>query len=873
MPIDAATRLTDFCRRNAVLVAVAALVGTVLLAVYAARHLGMNTNEESLLAAELPFKQREAELDRAFPQRVGRLVAVVDGLTPGRADDAAHALAVRLAERPDLFKTVREPGGEMFFRRNGVLLLPVDEIQAMADHLIEAQPMIGRMAADPSLRGVFGAIDLALEGVARGEAGLGDLDRPLAALGDMAANLLAGRYRPLAWQSLMTGREPGAEEFRRFVVTQPILDYTDMAPGRCASQAIREAAEELGLTIDRGVSVRLTGPVALTDEEFSSVAEGAGVSLAVSFALVCLWLFLALRSARLIVAILGTLVAGLVATAAFAAATVRDLNPISVAFAVLFVGIAVDFSIQFSVRYRHERHLADSAKAALRNTTLAISGPLLLAAAATAIGFLSFLPTAYVGVSQLGLIAGTGMLIAVGLNLSLLPALLTLVHPPAEPAPVGFARAGPVDRFLGERWRGVLAAALVLCIAAAAVMPRLHFDYDPMNLKDPKTESVATALDLMSDPMTTPYTLNVLEPSVAAAVATAARLDALPEVDHTLGIDSFVPDRQPEKVAIIEDLREFIVPTLNPARTAPPPSPDQVRAAIVSTVGKLRAVANEPGGAARRLADLLDAVLHHGLPMQMRLHDAVSTELPKLLQSLRLMLDAGPVTLADIPPEISADWISRDGRALIEVYPSGDVRDPDRLDRFVAAVRSVAPDATGAPVSIRESGRVIVEAFTTAGAMSIGAITLLLAVVLRNMTSVLLVVVPLLVAGLLTLATCVAVGIPINFANIIAFPLLLGIGVSFNIYFVMNWRAGLTGHLQSSTARAIVFSAFTTTSAFGSLALSPHRGTASMGVLLALALAYTLVTTLLLLPALFKVAPRPPQLGAVQANRSIEGST
>src|SRR5204862_8167516 len=156
---------------------------------------------------------------------------------------------------------------------------------------------------------------------------------------------------------------------------------------------------------------------------------------------------------------------------------------------------------------------------------------------------------------------------------------------------------------------------------------------------------------------------------------------------------------------------------------------------------------------------------------------------------------------------------------------------------------------------VQEAGRLISRAFVDAGLVGVAAITILLCAVLRRLRAVMMVLGPLLLAALLTLAVTVVIGMPLNYANIIALPLLLGIGVAFDIYFVMNWRAGETHHLQSSTARAVLFSALTTMSAFGTLALSNDPGTAAMGELLTISLAATLFCTLFVLPALLGPAP------------------
>src|SRR6266852_2824315 len=316
----AVVRLVQVSTRAARLVVAIGLLGGILLGTYAATHLNVDTDTNKLISPELPWRKREAEFDRAFPQNVDLLAIIVDAATPGQAEDSASTLARWLRDRPQLYRTVRRPDGGEFLTRNGLLFLPVNEVQDVADQLIAAQPLLGALAADPSLRGLFSAISLALEGVKNGEIKLSALDAPLTALADPVEAAVAGRPHHLSWESLFTGRAPQPQELRRFILVQPALDYSALEPGAKASTAIRIAAQEFGLTPDHGVRVRLTGPVALADEEFSTVTQGAGSATLVSFMLVAIILFIALRSWRIIVAILATLLVGLATTAAFAAA-------------------------------------------------------------------------------------------------------------------------------------------------------------------------------------------------------------------------------------------------------------------------------------------------------------------------------------------------------------------------------------------------------------------------------------------------------------------------------------------------------------------------------------------------------------------------
>ena len=843
--------LVDLSRRFACLVTLLGVALTAVSGYYASTHLSLDTDIDKLLDQNLPWRKREMAYDKDFPQFSNLIAIVIDGATPDQAEDAAAALAERLKTDPDLFKSVKRPDGSDFFRKNGMLFLSKAEVQSFADQMVQAQPLIGTLAADPSLRGLFDTLDLTAQGIERGEAKGEELDHPFMVFADTVEASLAGKYHPLSWQSLLTGRKPSTRELRKFVLVQPVLDYTDLEPGSDATNAIRQDVHDLGLTPDRGVRVRLTGSVPLADEEFGSVTQGTTLSTSLAIGLICILLFLALRSIRLVVPILITLVMGLVIAAGFAALAVHSLNLISVAFAVLFIGIAVDFSIQFSVRYRSERYEVDNLAEALRRTARGIGGPLTVAAATTAVGFLSFVPTAYTGVSDLGLISGAGMVIALILNLTVLPALLVLIRPRGERRAVGFHRLRTIDRYLVNHRRTVSLVSLVVAFACLALVPRLTFDFNPLNLKDPRTESVSTLFDLMKDPDTTPNTIDVLAASIADIPPLAERLEKLPEVSHTVSMMSFVPEDQPEKLAILGDAVALLGPTLSPSSVLPPPDAAAEFDALKRADEDLaRAAQQSHQPSVERLSGVLHKAVARGVDALPTMRQNLVGGLTARLNEMRLALSAEPVTLETLPADLRRDWVAPDGLARIDVYPKGDASNNEVLRRFVAAVRTVAPEATGAPISIQESAATIVGAFRTAGLFALVAIALLLAIVLRRIRDVALVLAPLLLAGLLTVATSVLADLPLNFANIIALPLLLGVGVAFDIYFVMNWRAGRVEPLQSGTARAVLFSALTTATAFGSLALSNHRGTSQMGILLTIALFFTLICTFFVLPSL-----------------------
>ena len=857
MIAEALGRLAAACGSRARLVAVAALIVAVLGAIAVQSRLSITTDTDALFSRRLAWVQRQAALRRAFPQDEDSLVAVVDGSIPEEADVTAAALAAALSRDTVHFSSVQNPEASPYFERNGLLFVAPAPLEKLLDQTIDAQPFLGQLAADPSLAGLAGALSLIAEGIEHGGV---DLSPFLSAMQSFHQALAAAdASRPLSWETLLAGPMADMGGRYRFVLAIPRLQAGGVEPAAAATRAMRDAAAKLGFVRNGSARVRITGAVALQEGEFATVAHGALGGLAGSLLLILLWLFLAVRSWRLMLPILLTLLLGLDLTTAFAAFAVGTLNLVSIAYAVLFVGLAVDFAIQFTLRFREAGGAREGAAAALRQAGQRGGVQIVVAATATAAGFLAFTPTAFAGVAQLGLIAGVGMLIALGCTLTALPAFIALFRPVAERGEAGFAWARPLDGFLARRRGPVLGMAALLILVGIGALPWLQFDSDPLHAENQAAEAVRTLTDLAADPLTSPYRIEMLLPSVAAAEALAPKLAGLPAVAGVLDLNSMVPEDQPEKLALIADAASLLATTLD-VTAAPHPDAAGLRRAIREAIPAISVAADTlpPGhpyqaiaADLRLLADAPDARL-------LAADAALTRFLPMQLDRLRNVLKARAVTAADIPPDLARDWVAPGGRAKLQVLPSREAAlDNAGLRRFVGEVAAAAPGASGAAVSIVRSADTIVAAFRTALLAALAAITVILLVALRRVLDTVLVLAPLLLAALLSVTAAVALGQPLNVANLIALPLLLGIGVAFNVYFVMNWRAGRTAPLSSATARAVLFSALTTATAFGSLALSQHPGTASMGRLLLASLACTLVVTLVFVPAMLAACSRP----------------
>lgn len=841
------------CTRLAPLTVVLALVLAVGAGFYTARNFKINTDINTLISPDLDWRQRDIAFEKAFDQE--RLIlAVVEAPSPEFASAASEKLVEKLAPDTKHFDSVRSLDNSEFFRKNGLLFLPEQEVAQATGEFASAAPLIEIMTGDPSIRGLTGALETGLQGVKRGQTKLDSTATPFSLIAKTVEDVLGGGSPTFSWRQLANNKPLTDADKRSFVQLKPILDFNALEPGKEATDAIREAAKDLNLAGQYGARVRLTGPVPTANEEFATVQDGAITNGIGTVLVVLVILWMALHSPKIIVAVFITLFIGLSVTTAAGLVMVGSLNLLSIAFAVLFVGLGVDFGIQYSVRYRSERFKNDDLEGALVNAAERSSVPLSLAAMATAAGFLSFLPTDYKGISELGKIAGLGMIIAFLASITVLPALLKLFNPPGEKEPVGYAYLAPVDHFLEKHRVAIVAGTLLVAVAGMPALYYLRFDFNPIHLRNAQVESIATYLDLRKDPNTGASAINVMGKSEEEARKIEAHLAKLPEVLTTRSLDGFVPQDQPAKLKLIAQGAKTLNPALNPDQIDAPPTDEENVSALKQSVDSLRKTAGDAKGlgadASRRLADALNKLADSNEATRNKAQAVFVEPLKIMVEQMKLLLQAQPITLKNLPEDLKRAWQTKEGVTRVEALPKGDPDNNETLRTFAGAVLAAEPNAIGGPVSILKSGDTVVKAFIHAGLWALLSIGLLLWLALRRITDVLLTLVPLLVAGVVTLEICVLIGLPLNFANIVALPLLLGVGVAFKIYYVTAWRSGRTNLLQSSLTRAIFFSALTTATAFGSLWLSSHPGTASMGKLLALSLVTTLAAVLLFQPAL-----------------------
>src|SRR3569833_2976302 len=609
MLVAAVSRVVQFCTRYPWLVIVAVLALTLASRVYAATHFAINTDITKLISPDLAWRQRDKAFEKEFPGHFASTLVVIDAPTPELVSAATGELVKRLDGHPELFEAVEDLAGGPFFARNGLMFQPTEQVAQFTQGLGTAAPLSDVLHGDPSLRGLLSGLNLGLAGVAQNKLTLDQMTRPMTMAAGTLDDVLAGKPATFSWQEMLSGGKAPANRLRRFVEGDPVLDFSSLEPGQKADSAIRKAADDLHLKERFQAHKQHTGTVPMGDEEFSTVQQGASINIIGTVVIVLIILWLALKSKRIIGAVFINLFAGLAITAALGHLMVGALNMISVVFVFFFFFFGVDFAIQICVRYRAERHECPDLKESLGRTAAEIGVPLTLAAAAVAAGFLSFLPTDYRGLSELGQIAGVGMLIAYATSVTLLPALITVMNPVGEPEPVGYASLAPVDDFLQRHRVGVVAGTVAVALAGLPLLYWLSFDFDPIHLRSPKVESISTLLDVQRDAGVCVNAVNVVAPDLAGAQKIAEHLKTMPQVDRVMTLQGFIPDDQPQKLAAIREHDSKLGKILRSPPDDDKPTDAENVEALNKTAARLKQMAGNGSGqgadAARRLSERL----------------------------------------------------------------------------------------------------------------------------------------------------------------------------------------------------------------------------------------------------------------------------
>jgi hopanoid biosynthesis associated RND transporter like protein HpnN len=871
-------------RRPWLILAVSAVL--TLLAGWYSTTLGINTSTDDILSHSLPFKKIESAYRRDFPKQEAALI-IVDGPTGADADSAADNLAVRLRDKTDLFKDVEVPGQSEFFTDNGLLYLDRDKLDSFLNDLEGDKALLTQFARDPSLRGVA---NLAA-GRAAAPGDEAQTVRLFNQIGETAAAHAEGdEDKRIDWVSVLDLQRPGSRPgTRRFVLAKPILDNASLDRAGPALKALSEEIEGVRSEEAEGVKIAVTGDPTLRQQELNDAFSGAVAASGLSFILVALSLILGIRSGRLILTLLIVLIVGGVWTTGLATLFVGRLNLISVAFMVLFVGLGVDFGTHLGLRFLEERKKGVPFEKALSAAMIEEAPSIGLSTLCAIVAFLSFVPTSYTGLAEFGIISALGMVVAFVVTFTVQPALMAIM-PPKVPS-WGHFDIG-IGGFIKRHHMAILVVSGLVTIGALYAASSARIDVNPLNLQDPKAAPVVAYRDLAKDPQTSPYSINVIAANLDDARTRAAKLAAIPGVEQVVTAEQFLPKDQAPKLERLAQARAALGPAFMDANaTEAAPDDNQLRQAFTRLSDAAEtAVSRAPEGselkaAAEAFRDGVNAFADKrgvNSPELRKLEEALVGSMPDIVDGLRSRLDATELAIADLPTEISKDWVTADGRLRLQVQPADDIGTPEGLEGFADKIQAVEPLASGVPISVTEAGTAILWSFAEAILYTTIAIALIVLALRRRLTDMLLILAPLAVAAVWTVAGSSLLNLPFNFANVIVIPLLIGLGVAGSVHIVI--RARELAHenkgkplkdqvdvLDTSTSMAVLVAQLNTVAAFATLAISHHRGLYSMGLLLGLSILLVVIVCLVVLPAAMIALHKPR--GAVAAGPPLKAVT
>jgi uncharacterized protein len=844
------TDIALFCAKRARIALFLSLTVSALSLLLVAQNLKFNSDKESLVAETATFKQRNARFDAAFPQFANSLLVVVDGTHAAEVFDVAKRVAGRLALEPNHFRNIFLAEGDPFFEENGLLFLSVDELEDRVNRFAEAEPALATIAADPSLRGVIELLTLGLNAV-------GDKKELPSSFATFSTDFL-DTAEAISRGDTSQHLEPVIDSYdlkTRYILTlQPTLDYASQSAERASVQHLRSILAEHAFAAEN-VRIRLTGRVALADDEISAIQDSVFLSGFLSVAFAGALLGFALRSIRLISAILITLFVGLSWTMGFATLSVGSLNMISAAVVILFIGLGIDHAIHVSLRYREARQSGQSHLDGIKTAAQEMGGAVALCATTSAIGFAAFVPTQYQGLAELGIIAAGSLFLAFIASFTVLPALLTLMGEDKSNTHVPhFVGLGISNWLTGHSMRVSLLVA-VAALFSLTLTGAPTFDFSTLTIRDASSQSVTTLVELQNDGVVTDYAADILVDTPEEAEDVARRLMALPQVSEVITPQSFVPQEQALKLDILADAEGFLWTALNTELRPAPSEQERINAvrhfaSLTSGLTGHDPVSKTLQQIGTHLNSMLDAPNHS--TQLADLEQEVVAPLKRDLERLRIALGTRGVRFEDLPIALQERYIGKDGELRVTAISSEPLMATAALQNFVEAIRSVAPDATGRALTEADVGALVIRSFYLAGLIAFCGIAVLLLTVLRSPVDAALVLAPLGMAACFTIASATLLGISFNFANIVVLPLIFGLGVDSGIHFVLRRRHEKTVGtvMLSSTPQAIMLSALSTIGAFSALSLSRHWGMASMGLLLTIAVFWVIVCTIIVLPAL-----------------------
>ncbi|CAA0118945.1 Uncharacterised protein [BD1-7 clade bacterium] len=853
-------RWVAMVERFPVAIVLAILVITGLAAFYSFHNFRINSDLGSLIkpSSSTRWYAQNEVYKKAFPQYQDTTLVVVSSVSAAGAHEAGEELYRRFSEN-DNFTDVFAPGFDQFFVDRALYGAPVEGVKRLSEAVEESIPELKALYQSPTIPEFIAQLEDRLRSDAKIDTLSDTTKEQLDTFADAVDLIKAGEAPTLALVEPLRPRDTEEIHYQLIVLKSKQI-FSEELPNKVIIHNIRDVIK--AAPIPANVDVRVTGEVALANDEISAGLGGVELAGTLSLVLLALILGLGIRSISVISAIFAMLAVGIVWTSAFASFAVGSYNTLSLIFLVMFFGLGVDFAVHYCLRVMEavQKNTVESRSSAAVEAAGDIGSALALCSITSGIAFLAFLPTAYKGLAELGIISAGGMIIAFLLSVSLFPAWFAL-----------FGTGVRKTSGRGEKLRGysmpnlppkmVLVVSAVIGISAAWYSTHLRFDYSVLAMHDESTEAMSTMLEMQSHEIVTDYSISVLVDAEADVDELINNLLALESVAKVKLPEQYLPKFQDIKYGYMQPVAEKLQQFDEPAKTLPL-NIEKSRASIVSLDTYLQEDASyvfydeDEAYIQRALAAVSDLEKH--TEYWQSFQNGIASGITHDTETLNRWLAQKPYGLDDLPSSLKDRLVAPDGRYLINVVPAEDMTDRAKTDQFISEVVAVAPNVAGRTIVEWGVGNVVVASFLEASTISIVCIFILLVLYFRGIKLPILVLIPLVLTTLLVFTFIVATGLTLNMANILVVPLIFGLGVDTGVHVVHRYllSSSVAELLRSSTSKAVFISALTTIGTFMSLSFSAHKGAASVGLLLSISITLLLFTTFIVLPALLAVFAR-----------------
>lgn len=877
------SRLFAFVAQRPRLILGLALLLSVVSVIYTKQNMEFLTGRDDLMPRNAPF-----QVDyRAYRQEFGdqeEIVVVVESDDAEKATRCSDALFQRLNREKGVFRELFYPGGLPYFRKNGLLFMPLEDIRNLRNTLTMAAPVLKDLAASPSVQTMFTSLTGQIDGYLanNNKDSLKSLTFMLKTL-DKGFKSFDGKSSGMSMDSFLKGGgdKPSMLESagkQQVITILPVKEEGSFVPAEKAIKTTRSiVGEVLARPEFKGTKAGLTGVPVLEYEEMATSQRDIGIATVLSLSLTVVLLLFAFRGLLNVIAAMVSLIVGICLSFGFATAAVGHLNILSMVFAIMLIGLGIEYGIQVVLRYQEELRSGVSGMEAIEIGLGANVRSIIMAAATVALAFATFALTDFKGIAELGIIAAGGVAICVVTTFSVLPAMLILLERFRKPGktylPVPDSdrevevQGRAFFRVLLSRPRTVAAVTLVLSLICVYPTVMTRFDYNMMNLQAKGLESVEYAYKLMRSKENSGYFAVVTARDAAEASHLTQRLEKLSSVDHVVSLAALVPDQQKEKLAELTELRKVM------AEVKPQPYVENLRLMELPTVfenfrnrvEKLKialevekAPEARPVGAFLATLDGFFATLEkeknkNAVGMLRDFQGSMFSELPDKLNMLKESLEASPVSDADVPAQLKSRFVGKTGKLLLQVAAKKEIFERQPLEEFVTQVKNIVPHATGEPVMVYESLTVLHDSYLRAFVYAFAGIAVILLINFKSVRFAVIGALPLLAGLLLMVGGMWLAGISFNSANIIVLPLILGVGIDSAIYIINRYRQGNESPAQvavSSAGTGVFLNALTILFSFGALMVAHHQGVFSIGAVMSLGMVASVAVFLAFLPAL-----------------------